>query len=203
MRLVIHSGCLQAQYTRGFPGSHDLNRQVYSFKETKKKVIAKPIRTQAGFAIVSKEKYAMTYCVNNISNASIHEGDHLWVQCNKRYIHHGIATGDYTVIHYLEKEGKYEDGGISETILSEFAKGYEIHVKQHPGRKFDGAEIVRRAEKRLGKNRSSRGFKNCEHFVDWCIEGKPADEQASKVVAWYHAVLQAADSRHTAAAGTH
>lgn len=103
-------------------------------------------------------------------------GDHVWVDCGA-YKHHGIATGPKTIIHYLGKKGVYVDGNIAETGLTKFSDGAPIRVRRHPKRLHDRTASVARARERLGETKYNLLFNNCEHFVQWCIEGRKESDQ--------------------------
>lgn len=105
-------------------------------------------------------------------------GDHVWVDCGM-YVHHGIASSPTRIIHYLGKKGVYADGKIAETGLTAFSDGGAIRVRRHTGRKFDRYTSVDRARQRLGESKYNLAFNNCEHFVQWCIEGKSESLQVS------------------------
>lgn len=105
-------------------------------------------------------------------------GDHVWVDCGV-YTHHGIATGPNRIIHYLGKKGVYADGMIAETGLAAFSDGGAIRVRRHPKRQHDRTASVARAQERLGESKYNLCFNNCEHFVQWCIEGRKESEQVA------------------------
>ena len=99
------------------------------------------------------------------------------------YDHHGIGIGNGRVIHhpgagsFASSSGK---GGkcIRRDTLEDFANGEEITVKPHPDRRYSPAEAVERAESKLGECEYSILSHNCEHFVNWCIDGEEKSEQA-------------------------
>lgn len=99
-----------------------------------------------------------------MDSSSIQPGDHVWVQCTL-YTHHGIATGEGTVIHYLGKGDVHEAGRIAETGFAQFTEGAPLRRRSHPRRLHDGAESVRRARSRVGEETYHLVFNNCEHFV--------------------------------------
>lgn len=49
-------------------------------------------------------------------------------------------------------------------------------------RVFGPARSVARARSRLGESRYSLVFNNCEHFVNWCIEGESRSQQVEAVL---------------------
>jgi hypothetical protein len=96
----------------------------------------------------------------------------------KIYSHHGIYIGNGKVIHYSGLAEGLSFGRIEITTLDEFSgtTGYEI-VK-HENMKYSSNEIVNRAKSRLGEDAYHLITNNCEHFVNWCIEGNHDSEQA-------------------------
>lgn len=96
-------------------------------------------------------------------------GDHL-VTPRTCYSHHGLYVGNGMVIHYTGKlDG--EDGEIRVTTLETFCDGKGCSVRPHPLRLYDSKESIARARQRLGETRYNLLFRNCEHFVTWCIYG--------------------------------
>jgi len=84
--------------------------------------------------------------------------------------HVGIATGYGTVIHASRRYG-----GVLETSEKQFARGKPIRIIQHNA-SITGAELVVRARQKLGM-RYGVLTRNCEHFVQWVIAGKPRSGQ--------------------------
>jgi len=105
-----------------------------------------------------------------------YKGKHLVV--NKGlYTHHGIGIGDDLVIHYSGLADGLETGPICLVSLNEFSGGDEITIKNHSERKYSVTESIKRAENRLGENAYSVWGNNCEHFIEWCINGKHQSDQ--------------------------
>ena len=109
-------------------------------------------------------------------------GTHLMV-FRGTYFHHGLSVGNDEVIHY-GGDG-FSDGPcrVCHVSLSQFADGYDVGVIKHPDRVFGRAKSVQRARDRLGEEQYSLVFNNCEHFVNWCIEGERRSRQVQAVVA--------------------
>ena len=66
------------------------------------------------------------------------------------------------VIHLADDKVRY-------VTLEKFSDGDDLWISKHPGKdKFDAADVVARARRRLGY----RGYDlidwNCEHFATWC-----------------------------------
>lgn len=111
-----------------------------------------------------------------------YSGSHLYV-CRGPYTHHGIGDDMGGVIHYSGFADGLNLGPICRVDLQEFSGGKKILIKPHPNRKFSYEEAVERAESRLGENAYSLFGNNCEHFVEWCIEGKYSSDQVDRSVA--------------------
>lgn len=109
-------------------------------------------------------------------------GTHLMV-FRGTYFHHGLSVGNDEVIHY-GGDG-FSDGPcrVCHVSLSQFADGHDVSVIKHPDRMFGRLKSVQRARARLGEEQYSLVFNNCEHFVNWCIEGERRSRQVQAVVA--------------------
>ena len=103
-------------------------------------------------------------------------GDHL-KSSRGLYTHHGIYIGDNLVIHYSGLSGGMQTGPIEETSLYKFCSGNYFEVAKHDDREYSREESVSRAERRLGEDAYSVTGNNCEHFVNWCIEGDHSSRQ--------------------------
>ena len=105
-------------------------------------------------------------------------GDHL-VSPRIGYSHHGLYIGGGRVIHYagLNDLRSRERVRVEEVSLSEFTRGRGCSVREHPQRRYSPAQSIRRARSRLGENLYSLVTNNCEHFVNWCIDGEHRSEQ--------------------------
>lgn len=62
-------------------------------------------------------------------------------------------------------------GLIEEISLAKFCAGNSYDIVPHDDRKYSRKESVCRARKRLSEDTYSVTGNNCEHFVNWCIEG--------------------------------
>lgn len=112
----------------------------------------------------------------------IYTGMHLCVG-KPFYTHHGIGDDKGGVIHYSGLADGLQSGPICQVSLQEFSDGKQIFVKEHRNRKYSCKEAVERAKSRIGENAYSVFGNNCEHFVEWCIEGKHSSDQVDRGVA--------------------
>lgn len=103
-------------------------------------------------------------------------GDHLIVE-RTCFTHHGIYAGSGTVI-----ENRLEIG-IVYMPLTAFADGSEVRVRKHPYAKYNGLQALERAQSRLGEKAYNLVTFNCEHFVNWCIEGVETSRQVDNTLA--------------------
>ncbi|CAH2601749.1 Lecithin retinol acyltransferase family protein [Rhodovastum atsumiense] len=103
-------------------------------------------------------------------------GDHL-VSRRGVYTHHGLCSGKGRVIHYAGSARAGVQGPVEEIPLAQFTAGHGFAIRPHKGRAFSRAESVRRARSRIGEDNYCLFTNNCEHFVLWCITGKPHSAQ--------------------------
>lgn len=104
--------------------------------------------------------------------------------------HHGILCPDGSVIHYSGMNGvkTLHNASIMRTSLSEFdgASGRAVHTVTYDAaehaRVYAHADVVRRAESRLGHSRYHLLFENCESFARWCVVGSEVSFQGQGVV---------------------
>ena len=83
------------------------------------------------------------------------------------YQHHGIDCGDGSVIHYRKPSEVVE-----RTSFATFSKGNIVTAKEYiKGFCYIPEVVVARAESRLGEDKYSLLFNNCEHFATWCKTG--------------------------------
>jgi hypothetical protein len=109
----------------------------------------------------------------------LHLGAHL-VSSRTGYTHHGIYVGKARVIHYSGFSDGMNTGPVEETGLEVFSAGKGYYVKKHASRKFSELESVKRAKTRVGENLYSLLSNNCEHFVNWAIDGDHCSGQVDK-----------------------
>ena len=77
----------------------------------------------------------------------------------------------------IEYDGPVSSGKVRATTLADFGRSGEPIEVVPTERRFDPAEVVARARGRLGEQRYSLVFQNCEHFAHWCRTGKNKSEQ--------------------------
>ncbi|VVM39720.1 hypothetical protein PS662_02908 [Pseudomonas fluorescens] len=107
-------------------------------------------------------------------------GDHLVsVRCG--YTHHGIYIGAGEVLHY-SGFGDSVSGPICRVSLEKFSGGMPTVVKPHLFAVHDAEERIARGYTRLGENSYNLVTNNCEHFVNWCIDGTTTSEQVRSVL---------------------
>ena len=109
-----------------------------------------------------------------------YKGQHLVInKAAGSYTHHGLGLGDGRVIHYSGLANDFSgDGVIEELSLDEFAKGKEIIIKPHAKRIFNTEDASFRASLRLGEAQYHVLHNNCEHLVEWCINGMHFSQQS-------------------------
>lgn len=113
------------------------------------------------------------------------EGAHLvTMRACGLYYHHGLYCGDNKVIHYSGFSKPGVAGKVEEVPLhgkEGFSREYSFHVIEHPNPKYGPQKAIARARERLGEDKYSLFFNNCEHFVNYCIDGVPACRQNRRV----------------------
>ena len=108
------------------------------------------------------------------------EGLHL-VSPRYLYEHHGLSLGNGLVIHRIGPGDAPTDGTVCVVTLAAFADGNPWRIQPHPDRRFTPAESVERARTKEGEVAYNVALNNCEHFVNWCIEGEHRSEQVRNV----------------------
>lgn len=101
------------------------------------------------------------------------------------YRHHGLYCGDGKVIHFsgMAHFPHWKQlrlwprllrmSRIEEISLRQFCNGYGYKVLSHGHARYNPDEVVLRARSRLGERGYATLSNNCEHFVNWCVEGEP------------------------------
>lgn len=100
------------------------------------------------------------------------------------YAHHGIYLGNGEVIHYSGLSKGLLKGKVIISSLADFCNGNieGLKIVEHTTPKFNVAERIERAKARLNEDEYSLMFNNCEHFVNYCIEGKEISQQVMRAV---------------------
>lgn len=108
-------------------------------------------------------------------------GDHL-VSTRLGYTHHGLYLGSDLVIHYSGLADGLSSGAIEITTLKDFCGDGGVSTRSHPFAAHTIAQRIARAKSRLGEDRYNVVTNNCEHFVNWCIDGAATSQQVTR--AW-------------------
>jgi hypothetical protein len=89
------------------------------------------------------------------------------------YQHHGILVSEDTVISYTGEPFWVDakDARVSCVPLAEFTRGGRVQVRGHKDG-FASAQVVSRAESRLGETNYGLLTRNCEHLANWCATGQ-------------------------------
>ena len=106
-------------------------------------------------------------------------GDHL-VSSRGVYTHHGLYAGADRVIHYAGNAQKGGPGPIEETSFLQFCDGNSFTVRVYADRKYTPQQSVDRAMARLDEDDYCVFANNCEHFVEWCINGDHSSAQVNR-----------------------
>jgi hypothetical protein len=70
-----------------------------------------------------------------------------------------------------------DKGSVESTSLQAFSQGRTVRFRAYKETYFSGPEICRRARSRVGEDKYSILFNNCEHFATWCVTGKHASQK--------------------------
>jgi hypothetical protein len=109
-------------------------------------------------------------------------GTHL-VTSRLGYEHHGIYIGRGMVVHYGGLCQLLHPGPVEEVTLSRFSMGRAVRIVEHSESKFPPQEIALRARSRLGENEYHVLRNNCEHFCNWCVNGRSRSMQVERPLA--------------------
>ncbi len=111
-----------------------------------------------------------------------YKGQHLVIKkAAGSYTHHGLGLGDGRVIHYSGLSDDLSGNGVVEELsLDGFSKGKDIIIKFHTERIFSTDDAILRARLRLGEAQYHVLHNNCEHLVEWCINGKHFSVQSRR-----------------------
>lgn len=120
---------------------------------------------------------------------SLVPGAHL-ITPRRRYVHHGIYTGDGRVVHYAGLCHSLRPLPIEEVTLEAFTWGQALAQLSWEPARFPAQEIVVRARSRLGEDAYDLLDNNCEHFCNWCITGQSRSEQVEWLLALSPALLR-------------
>jgi Lecithin retinol acyltransferase len=99
------------------------------------------------------------------------------------YTHHGIYVGNGKAVHYAGLCRSWHSGPVEEVCLSRFAFGNAVRVIKHRESRYSAREIVQRARSRLGEDHYNLLTNNCEHFVNWCTDGRSCSAQVRQRMA--------------------
>lgn len=96
------------------------------------------------------------------------------------YRHYGIGINDGRVIHF--RGGFFDCSGearIIETSEREFSKGSQIKMCYRTSYEYSPDEVVFRAISKLHTDFGGYHLfnNNCEHFANWCANGKKTSSQ--------------------------
>jgi lecithin:retinol acyltransferase len=100
------------------------------------------------------------------------------------YLHHGIYVGGGYVVHYAGYVHGPIRRPVEEVELARFRDGRSLWLATNSKSPFDRSDVVQRARSRIGESRYRLLTNNCEHFCEWCVNGKQRSYQVEALVAW-------------------
>lgn len=115
-----------------------------------------------------------------MNDADLPPGAHL-VTPRLGYRHHGLYVGDGRVLHYAGLHRVWRRGPVEEVTLAQFERGRGLAVARAGGARFDAEAAIERARSRLGERRYRLWSNNCEHFVNWALDGEARSAQVERV----------------------
>jgi len=110
-------------------------------------------------------------------------GEHL-ISPRPSIVHHGIGDDQGGVLHYAGLSDGATSAPVLRSSFHDFRQGHKIIVQPYKNRKYSLLESVKRAEQRLGESNYDMHSNNCEHFVNWCIDGKVKSKQVEKIATY-------------------
>ena len=93
------------------------------------------------------------------------------------------------MLHYAGLSEGATSAPVLRSSFHDFRQGHKIVVLPHKKRKYSLLESVKRAEQRLGESNYDMHSNNCEHFVNWCIDGKVKSQQVEKIATYVTGVI--------------
>jgi hypothetical protein len=123
---------------------------------------------------------------------SLMPGDHIQVQRDAGYSHHGIYVGGLEVVHFVEGALLKLGAKIARTSLRSFLSGGVLQWGDSK-KKFSREKLVQRALRRLGDTGYHLLENNCETFAVWVRTGKGRSKQAERVIDFALRVKRKAD----------
>ncbi len=117
-----------------------------------------------------------------LAEEELNHGDHIFVRRKGLlYSHHGIYTGDRTVIHFKGTDKEKRDPAVIMTQIENFLSGGRLRRRNYKSR-LAHDETIRLAREFLSKKGYSLAFNNCEHFATYCATGKKKSLQVRRVI---------------------
>lgn len=108
------------------------------------------------------------------------------------YEHHGLSLGGGWVIHRTGPGDAVTDGTVCVVTLEDFADGRPWRIQPHRSPRYSPSESIERGRSKEGEVAYNVALNNCEHFVNWCIEGEYRSEQVEQVFAGAKVIAQTA-----------
>ncbi len=115
-------------------------------------------------------------------------GEHL-ISPRGGYAHHGIGDNQGGVLHYAGFSEASTGAPVVRGSFQEFSQGNKVFVQPHKIRKYNLLDSVKRGEQRLGEANYDLPSNNCEHFVNWCIDGKVKSKQVERVATYITTII--------------
>jgi len=115
-------------------------------------------------------------------------GDHIYVRRRGLlYSHHGIYTGEGTVIHFKGEDKEKQDPEVILTEIENFLSGGKLRIRDYKKR-LSHSESFRNAQDLLSEKGYSLPGNNCEHFATYCATGKKKSKQVRRAIGSFVAI---------------
>jgi hypothetical protein len=149
------------------------------FSTRRKQSLLNQLQTRLSKRITTTNSHILTF--KRSSLRELYLGAHVSVRKLNVVTHHhhaivsfvGATLAECKVIHYVE-DSKENCIIIKETLWDEFISGNVIaspRLIHHHSPAYRGRDAVARAKSKIGIRDYDVTDHNCEHFVNWCIDG--------------------------------
>jgi HRAS-like suppressor 3 len=111
-------------------------------------------------------------------------GQHLRVQRDLGYYHHGIGIDNQLVVHYGDPSGgtSKSNAMVHATTFQEFSQGRYVEIVNYNDNNRQPLIVARnRAIATIGQNGYDLISNNCEHFATWCVSGFKLSKQVKEI----------------------
>ena len=80
-------------------------------------------------------------------------------------------------------------GPVEEVSVRSFTRGHTLWLRSHDSCRFSSTEAMNRACSRVGEDCYRLFSNNCEHFCEWCVDGKHRSYQVERLLSRVESVI--------------